>query len=397
MKGPQSSAVDSSKPKAVSAPEDEIQSRWNRVIERRSFLKGMGVAGAAMLPGGAILASQAAARERDSITKGDVAILRFLAAAEIIESDLWQQYTELGGVAADAESPGVQFTTGNAAYTAALQALDNDMPQYITDNTDDEFSHAAFLNAYLAAHGADQVNLDEFRTLPSSQADGANKSAKRLTNLMNLNVDTSWYTRYRSTTNPDLGANPGQALVIQGQPAIPTDNDDTSNSSRIQAIANTAAFHFCFIEQGGSSLYTTLVQQCSSVEVLRIVASIGGVEVDHFSLWHDKVGNAVSPPVAPVTDPETNLTFPNFNANRDSEHFQTNLILAEPTDFISTSLPKVSVIRPSSTANSGAVAAVNAFAGDNLFDGQKDPKFMHTLMDLAKKADAARREVSSSD
>jgi hypothetical protein len=214
---------------------------------------------------------------------------------------------------------------------------------------------------------------------------------------MNLDVDTSWYTRYRSTTNPDLGAGPVQALVIKGQPAIPRDNADTSDPSRIQAIANTAAFHFCFIEQGGSSLYTTLLQQCSSLEVLRIVASIGGVEVDHFSLWHDKVGNGVSPPVAPVTDPVTGLTFPNFNANPDSEHFQTNLILAEPASFISTSLPKCSVIRPSSTANSGAVAAVNAFVGDNLFDGQTNKKFFSTLMDLAKKADAARREVSSSD
>jgi hypothetical protein len=268
------------------------------------------------------------------------------------------------------------------------------MPQYITDNTDDEFSHAAFLNAYLMAHGADPVNLDEFRTLPSSQADGADKSAKRLTNLMNLDVDTSWYTRYRSTTNPDLGASPVQALVIKGQPAIPRDNGDTADQNRIQAIANTAAFHFCFIEQGGSSLYTTLLQQASSLEVLRIVASIGGVEVDHFSLWHDKVGNGVSPPVAPVTDPVTGLTFPDFNANPDSEHFQTNLILPEPASFISTSLPLVSVIRPSSTTNSGAVAAVNAFATDRLFDGQPK-KFLHTLMDLANKADAARREVSS--
>jgi Ferritin-like domain len=392
MKDPSSRFAASSEAPPAAPPEEDVQANWNRVIERRSFLKGVGIAGVAAVPGSALLVSEAAAKDQNRLTDGDVAILRFLAAAELIESDLWAQYTELGGVPSDGESPGVPSGGGNTPYVKALQSIDGDMPQYITDNTDDEFSHAAFLNAYLKAHGEDQVNLDEFRTLPSSQADGAQKNKRRLTNLMALNVDTSWYTRYRSTSNPDFGASFAQLLTITNQPAIPTSNDDTKDPSRIQAIANTAAFHFAFIEQGGSSLYTTLLQQASSVEVLRIVASIGGVEVDHFSLWHDKVSTAVAPPNN-VTDPVTKLTFPDLSSNTD-ELKQTNLILPEPTTFISPSLPLCSVIRPSSTANSGAVAAVKALTDDNLFAGQANPEFFRTLMRLARDADAAERQVA---
>jgi hypothetical protein len=373
---------------------DDLEGHWNRVVRRRSFLKGMTIAGVAAIPGAAALGSATAASAASSLTDGDVAILRFLAAAEIIERDLWEQYTELGGVningASDGESPGVPPGGFNAPYVKALQNLDMDMPQYITDNTDDEFSHAAFLNAYLQAHGAPQVNLEKFRTLPGSTATGSS-GKKRLTNLMELNVDTSWYTRYRSTANPDFGGGtPAQLLTIQNQPAIPRDNDDTQNPNRIQAIANTAAFHFAFIEQGGSSLYTTLLQQVSNVEVLRIVASIGGTEIDHFSLWHDKVSGALAPPNN-VTDPETGLSFPDLSSNTN-ELKQTNLILPEPCRFIIPSLPLVSIIRPSSTANSGAVAAANAFKNDNLFDGQSD-EFLDTVFDLAENADAAIRQV----
>ena len=170
-----------------------VDALWQRVAGRRSFLKGVGLAGAAIVPGSALLASRAAANV-GSLTAGDVAILRFLAAAEIIEGDLWQQYAEVGG--ADG---------GNPAYIAALSNLDGDMPQYISDNTDDELSHAAFLNAYLRSKGAEPVNLDAFRTLPSSKATGA-RQVGRLTNLQTLDVDTSWYTRYSSGLNPGLAA-----------------------------------------------------------------------------------------------------------------------------------------------------------------------------------------------
>jgi hypothetical protein len=243
--------------------DDDVHTQWQRVVGRRSFLKGVGLAGAAALPGSALFAGEAIARS-SRLTAGDVAILRFLTAAELIETDLWQQYNELGGV-----------NGGNPAYIAALENLDGDMPQYISDNTDDEVSHARFLNAYLKSHGAKTVNLDAFRTLPSSKATGA-RQVGRLTNLRELDVDTSWYTRYRSTRNPDFGASFAQAVTIRNQPAIPLTDADTppngqapvpptsAQESRMQAIANSAGFHFAFIEQGGASLYSTMALKASS-------------------------------------------------------------------------------------------------------------------------------------
>ena len=373
-----------------SSAEENLQSRWQDVVQRRSFLKGLGMAGAA-LSAGALLTGKAEAmpQHKGKLHRGDVALLRFAAAAELIESDLWQQYNELGGV-----------DGGNTAYAAALSNLDEDMPQYISDNTDDEISHAAFLNAYLQARGEQPVNLDAFRTLPSSRATGA-KQIGRLTNLMNLNVDLSWYTRYRSTQNPDLGASFKGPFTITNQPAIPLSDDDTPpdqpqpvppvgpQQNRMQAIANTAGFHFAFIEQGGSSLYPSFSLKATDLEVLRILLSIGGVEIDHFGLWHDKGGNAVAEGLAGVVDPETGLTFPNLN-DLNSELAQTNLILPEPCDFISPNLPQCSVIRPTLTQNAGAVATIKAFTADNLFFGQSD-QFFDLVMTLAHEADAAKR------
>nr|MDQ2897591.1 ferritin-like domain-containing protein [Actinomycetota bacterium] len=339
-------------PSTISEPgAEDLANLWQRVVGRRSFLKGVGVAGATAVPAAGLLGVSNAIAARFAPTSGDIAILRFLAAAEIIESDLWSQYRELGGV-----------DGGNPAYVAALSNLDSDMPQYIADNTDDELSHAAFINAYLRSKGAQPVSLERFRTLHGSDATGAKKK-KRLTNLMKLNVDTSWYTRYRSGQNPDFGTTFPQAVTINNQPAIPLNDTDTPPNTtiptppfgpnpgpkvlRMQAIANAAGFHFAMIEQGGSSLYTTLSLKVSSVEVLRIVVSIGGVETNHFSLWHDKAGNAVAQPLAGITDPETGLHFPDLNAPK-SEALQTNLILPEPCEFISRSLPQCSVVRPSS-------------------------------------------------
>jgi hypothetical protein len=354
-------------------------------------LKGVGLVGAAALPGSALFANQAIARS-SSITGGDIAILRFLAAAELIESDLWVQYSELGGV-----------DGGNPAYMAALENLDGDMPQYISDNTDDEISHAQFLNAYLTSQGTKPVNLDAFRTLPSSKAKGA-KQIGRLTNLQELNVDTSWYLRYRSTHNPDLGASFPQAVTIRNQPAIPLTDADTPpglkapvppkgpQEKRLQAIANTAGFHFALIEQGGASLYSTMALKASSLEVLRIVVSIGGVETNHFAVWHDKAGNAVAQPLAGVVDPETHVSFPDLNAH-GGEATQTNLIFPEPSQFLRKDLPDCAVIRPTLDENAGAVAAVKALTADQLFKGQS-PQFFSTLMELARAADAAQRHVA---
>src|SRR6201988_4374732 len=336
---------------------EDVQRHWQGVVKRRSFLKGLGIAGAT-LSAGALLSAEGEAqtgRSTGKLSKGDAALIRFAAAVELIEADLWQQYNELGGVQG-----------GNPAYMAALSNLDGDMPQYIADNPDDELSHAAFLNAYLISKGEEPVDLDVFRTLPSSQATGA-KAIGRLTNLLKLNVDLSWYTRYRSTQNPDFGANLKGPFTIENEPAIPLNDNDTPpaqlqpdppatpQEARMQAIANTAGFHFAFIEQGGASLYPTLAFKATDLEVLRFLVSIGGVEIDHFGLWHDKAGNAVAQPLAGVIDPVTGLSFPDLNA-LNSELDQTNLILPEPCQFIDKNLPQCSVIGPTSTKEGGAEA-----------------------------------------
>jgi hypothetical protein len=346
---------------------------------RRSFLKGVGVAGIAV-SAGALLGNEAIAQTSSSskgLTAGDAAILRFLAAAELIEADLWQQYAELGGVTPGKQNP----------YQKALQRLDGDGSQYISSNTLDELSHAEFLNAYLISKGAAPVDLDAFRTLPSSQATGAQQTG-RLTNLTNLTVDTSWYTRYRSAQNPDFGATFPQAINLVNVTAIPRTNEDFEPKDHIQAIANTAAFHFGMIEQGGSTLYSAMAQKANNVEVLRIVVSIGGDEVAHFLEWVDFSGNGVQAPVAPVTDPTNGLTFPDFNATGNPE-LQTNLIFPVPCEFINPNLPHCSVIRPTSPKGI-AMGVVNFLTTTGHFIGQS-PEFFTTLKALATAADAAQR------
>jgi Ferritin-like domain len=356
-------------------------------LQRRSFLKGVGVAGAALAGGSLLAAVPETAHASNIITSGDVAILRFLAAAELIEADLWQQYAELGGL-----TPG-QLPVETAPfkpmnnYQAAFMNLDPDGPQYISSNTGDEQSHAEFLNAYLLSIGADPVDLDAFRTLPSSQATGAQQIG-RLTNLMNLTVDTSWYTRYRSNQNPDLGATFPQAIDLVNVTAIPRTNADFKPKNHVQAIANTAAFHFGTIEQGGSTLYSAMAQKATNLEVLRIVVSIGGDEIAHFLEWVDFSGNGVQPPVAPFTDPVSGLTFPNFDKTVNPS-LQTNLIFPVPCEFISPKLPACAVIRPTDP-NGIAGGVVDFLTAMNLFDGQS-AEFFKTLDSLAKAADAAKR------
>jgi len=384
-------ALDTNPSEANQSSSEDVQHHWQGVVKRRSFLKGLGIAGAT-LSASAILGARGNAETAGStakLSKGDAALLRFAAAVELIEADLWQQYNELGGVQG-----------GNPAYIAALSNLDGDMAQYIADNTDDELSHAAFLNAYLISKGEEPVDLDAFRNLPSSQATGA-KNIGRLTNLLKLNVDLSWYTRYRSSQNPDFGAKLTGPFTIENQPAIPLNDTDTPptqaqpvppttpQESRMQAIANTAGFHFAYIEQGGASLYPTLAFKATDAEVLRILVSIGGVEIDHFGLWHDKAGNAVAQPLAGVIDPITGLSFPDLNA-RNSELDQTNLILPEPCEFISKNLPQCSVIRPTSTKDGGAVATIKSFTDDLLFLGQSQA-FFSLVHRLAVEADSVRR------
>ena len=366
-------------------------------VSRRSFIKtgvtaaGMATMGAVVLDSSSLLLGQEGAEETSgSLTRGDAALLRFAAAAEILETDFWVQYNELGGVQ-DGEVPG---GSGNPAYTAALEKLDADMAQYVHDNTDDEFTHQNFLNAYLASKGAARVSLEQFRTLAGSKATGSS-GKPRLTNLMQLTLDTSWWTRYRSSShNPDLDPNfkfpqAVPTLAVGQHTAIPRTDDDTKDANFLQAIANTAGFHFPTIEQGGNSLYPSMAQRATSVEVLRILISIGPTETMHFQTWSDKAGNA--PPLTAL-DPKTgvSVTFPDLNSPPfGGENFQTNLIMPEPCPFISRKLPRCSIIRPTKT-NGIAMGVVNFLTAMGLFIGQP-PAFFEFMRDLAEDADEAQR------
>ena len=355
-----------------------------RSLSRRSFLGKSLAVGAGTIGAGWLLTDRTPAYATGTLIQGDADILRFLSAAEILETDLWQQYNELGGIQ-DSEVPG---GSGSKLYTKALSRLDSDMDQYIHDNTEDEFTHFTFINAYLVSRGAQPVNLDQFRTLPSSQATGA-QQIPRLTNLMQLTVDTSYWTKYRSRSgNPDLGDTfpPAVPGLLQGQfPAIPRNDDDLRPNKHIQAIANTAGFHFAFIEQGGTSLYPSLAQRVTDVEVLRVLLSIGPTETAHFQTWHDKAGNVI-----PLTDPTNGLVFPDLNSPPfGGEDFQTNLIMPEPCPFLNRTFPVCSIIRPTETTGA-AMGALNALTADGLFRGQSQA-FFTFLTQLAQAADAAQR------
>ncbi|HXJ56306.1 MAG TPA: ferritin-like domain-containing protein [Verrucomicrobiae bacterium] len=370
---------------------------------RRNFLKNsVALAGTAGL-GTALLASETSVSAQSQgggsnsePTAGDIAILSFLAAGEILEADFWTQYNELAGVQ-DSEVPG---GSGNHIYREKLRRIDPNFPQYIHDNADDEISHQNFLNGYLVSKGAEPVDLEPFRTLEGSAATGSSRKL-RLTNLMQLTLDTSWWTRYRSSTNnPDVNPTAFEQAVPdlhKGQfTAIPRTDADLHPHEHIQAIANTAAFHMPTVEQGGGSLRMALAQRVTSVEVLRIVISMGPIESMHFQTWSEKAGMA-----PPLTDPTNGLTFPDLNSGVDPNNwmsgnsvrqmFQTNLIMPEPCPFISTSLPLCSVIRPTNT-NGAALGALKFLTAMGLFIGQSDA-FFAFLIGLAEAADAAQREV----
>jgi hypothetical protein len=395
---------------------------------RRAFLrKGVAAAGAATMGVGLLSSpSRTFAQEHEGsngrLNKGDAAILRFLQALETIEADLWRQYAELGG--AGAKTPGtvgnspidLSFPTALAPlYIAGLEQLDGDMPQYIDDNTDDELSHESFLRNYLESKGEPVADLSRFFNLSPSQVTGV-PNIGRLTNLMQLTVDTSWWTRYRSDSkNPDLGDTFDQAiptLAVGQHTAIPRSNADLTGdpnqpggvSVHTQAIANTAGFHFAFIEQGGSSLYPQLAQRVSNAEVLRVLLSIGPTETSHFQTWHDKAGNAIQ-----LTDTDTGfpgstgatVTFPNLNdpahTAAQADELQTNLIMPEPTFFLNKKFGPVSIIRPTETENA-AMGALQGLMDDGLFIGHtsksgKSDGFLELLRELAEEADQARRQA----
>ena len=398
---------------------------------RRSFLKngmvaaGAATMGAALLPGASGAFGGEAEEDHPPVTKGDIAILTFLSALEQVEADLWIQYAELGGPTPkvptsiglspiDLKLNGKAITTGlSTGYITALQVLDGDMPQYIADNTDDEISHHRFLNNYLQSKGGKPIDLSEqFAILPPSKVTGVPQNG-RLTNLTQLKVDTSWWTRYRSANqNPDFGGkfeNAVPDLAKAPHTAIPrTDaeaalNSDGTIPNHLQAIASTAGFHFGFIEQGGTSLYPTLAQKVTNLEVLRVLLSIGPSETMHFQTWQDKAGNAPNitdgdltfPPLNTGVDPNTGATGSIGGGETVADLFQTNLIMPEPTFFLNSRFGPVSIIRPTSEAGGGgAVAAVKSFVDDGLFidpANNKNTGIVAVLMRLAEEADDARR------
>src|SRR5438876_5783208 len=285
--------------------EDNLEKRVKprkSFISRRLFLRNSLAVGAGTLGAGVLGGSRIAEASRGGLTPGDAALLRFPAALELLEADFWIQYNELGGI----QDPEVPGGTGNPDYTEALAMLDEDMDQYIHDNTDDEITHWTFLNAYLVSKGAAPSNLEPFRTLMGSTATGVNPDliGHRLTNLTQLTIDTSWWTRYRDDShNPDLDPThvfpqAVPTLGVNQHTAIPRTDADTSDPTFLQAIANTAGFHFPTIEQGGNSLYPSLAQRATHEETIRILISIGPTATMHFHTWSDKAANA--PPLTAV-------------------------------------------------------------------------------------------------
>ena len=365
----------------------------SRTYDRRSFLKtGLAATGTATVGTSLLASATTASAQTGGLTVGDAAMLQFLAAGEAIEADFYTQYNELCGIQ-DSEVPG---GGGNPVYTHHLTKIDPNIPQYVHDIADDEISHQNFLNAYLVANGAQPVDMEPFRTLPGSTATGSSGQL-RLTNLTQLTIDTSWWTRYRSgTNNPDLNPTTFEQAVPDlhnGQfTAIPRTDDDLYPHKHIQAIANTAAYHIPTVEQGGGSLRLAMAQKATSVEVLRLLISMGPIELMHFQTWSATVGQA-----PPLTDPTNGLTFPDLNSGVDPNNgatggavqdmFQTNLVMPEPCPFIDASLPVCSVVRPTAATAAGALKFLTAMG---LFIGQS-PAFFTFMTNLATAADAAQR------
>jgi hypothetical protein len=335
-----------------------------RIVNRRSL--GKGVVGALALSGMELMGwmRPALAEARQDLNDGDVAVLQFLAAAELLESDLWGQYSELA--------------SNNLEFRRALQKIKDTLPDYVNGDFADETSHANFINAFLVAAGAQPVNLDAFRTLPSVRVDGAQQIG-RLTNLTNLTVDTSYYERYRNKGNPDFGDIFPQTVDIRNQPAVPV--SDQIRGRDLLSVAQTAAFHFAAIEQGGSSLYNSLLSKVSNPSVVAVLASIGPTETYHFAIFQEALEGVVG------------LEVPNGPAFPDiRRRANKGEITPHPCTFIDRRLPLCSVIRPRNANTAGAVAAATSLVKSGLFEGQSSA-FFDSVVTLAEAADAAVRST----
>lgn len=341
---------------------------------RRSFLrKGMAMGAAGLIPVSGFRAVSATPRAQSDevpVTSGDVAILKFLAAAELVEDDLWQQYCELA--------------VNNRSFNRALRRIDPSLVRYVCDDRDDERSHAALINAVLVAIGEEPVNLDAFRTLPGVPVQGA-ENIGRITNLTNLTVDTSWFLRYRGSGNPDFGDSFPQLVDIVNRPTVPT--TDRLTQREVQAIAHSAAFHFCSIEQGGGSLYSSLLTKATNLNVVTVLAAIGPTEIYHFAAFHKSLELLFGLSLD-HGDGRGSLDFPDLRSKPDL----AQAIFPEPARFLREDFPLCSVIRPQSTDTAGAVAAATGLVASGLFEGQSQA-FFDAVTALAEAADAATREL----
>ncbi len=334
------------------------------LAHRRSFLYGGLTAGVATVGAGLIGDQPAfASRANRQCSPGDIAILKFLAAVELVENDLWGQYSRLA--------------VYNEGFNRALSNIDPSLVRYNTDIRRDEGTHAVFINAYLSAVGEQPTDLDPFRTIPMPQVAGADQQG-HLTNLTSLTVDTSWYLKYRTPSNPDFGEMPGQFVNIVDRPGIPT--RDGLSEVELQAIANTATFHSPSIEQGGMSLYDHFITHVSNSHVLALLASILPVEAIHFTGFHKSLETL--PGVS-----SDGLVFPDLRSDRQFSEG----IFPVPCPFLELQLPRISVVRPRSKKNAGAVYLVNALVKSGLFKGQS-PEFFASAMQLATAADTAERD-----
>ncbi|MDQ6663638.1 MAG: ferritin-like domain-containing protein [Acidobacteriota bacterium] len=342
---------------------EQINPPKNRPTSRRSFFRGAAIGGVGVGLGALVGPRQAVAAGVPGITPGDLDILRFLAAAETLETDLWDQYWELAA--------------GNEAYGRALNNIEDELVTYTCDVAANERSHEQLINAFLVANGQAPVLLDDFRTLPSSNATGA-QHLGRLTNLMELTVDTSWYLRYRDPGNPDFGDTYPQFIEIKDRAVIPP-TDHISELS-MQIIANAAAFHFANSEELGASIYPALAQKVTNIEVLKILLSIGPTEAYFFAAFHQSLEGL------PAISGD-GLTFPDVKIDHLGGHH-----IPRNSKFLQPGLPQVCVIRPISTAKAGAVNQIVSGTKANLYKGQSQ-QFFDFLMGLATKADAAVRGV----
>ncbi len=341
--------------------DDNVSVNPSKPIDRRDLLRRgvtMGAAGAALALGAT---PKVGAQSVDTPTPGDIAILRFLAAAELVEDDLWAQYCELA--------------VNNPGYNRALTNIDPSLVRYICDDRRDELSHARLINAYLVSIGQQPVNLDPFRTLPGSRVVGSSRVG-RLTNLSRLRVDTSWFNRYREEGNPDFGDSFPQLVNIVNRPTIPT--VPNTNAAGMQVLAHTAAFHFCAIEQGGSSLYAHLVTRVVSRTAARILASIGPTEFYHFAVFQTSLEGLFG------LNAGGGLLFPNLRGMPAI----ARSVMPAPCTFLDRRFPDCSIVRPTNANNAGAVAAATGLVNSGLFTGQSQA-FFNAVSALATAADQA--------